>query len=256
MENEKNFKNRSGNRALTGIILVAVGTGLLLRNLDFPIPEWLFTWPMLLIVIGIYSGIKHSFRNNSWIILIGIGGFFLADQFVPGLRLEPLFWPILFIAMGILFILRPAGRWSRHRFDEGFSKSGFSQRGTGPTNVPWEDVTDSGDYFKISSVFSGVKRTILSKDFKGGYISCVFGGAEIDLTQADINGRVIIRLEEVFGGTKLIVPSNWIVQNEIEGVFHGVDDKRKYNTSATVNPEKVLILKGSCVFAGVEIRSY
>ena len=58
-----------------------------------------------------------------------------------------------------------------------------------------------------------------------------------------------------FGGAKIIVPSNWVVQNEIDGVFHGVEDKRNYNSSG-LNSDKVLVLKGSAVFGGVEIRSY
>lgn len=60
----------------------------------------------------------------------------------------------------------------------------------------------------------------------------------------------------VFGGVKLVVPPHWAIQNEVEGVFHGVDDNRRFNPDATVNPGKVLILQGSVVFEGIESRSY
>ena len=118
------------------------------------------------------------------------------------------------------------------------------------------DSADKGDFIKIDSVFSGVNRTILSKNFQGGKIACVFGGAEIDLTQADITGTVTIKMEVVFGGVKLIVPSNWGVQSDIDGAFHNVDDKRKYNSAITADPNKMLILRGSAVFGGVEVKSY
>ena len=101
-----------------------------------------------------------------------------------------------------------------------------------------------------------MQRNVVSKNFQGGKISCVFGGADINLTQADINGKVEIKFEVAFGGTKLIVPPHWTVYNEIEGVFHGVDDKRKFNAATGISPEKILVLKGSVVFGGVEIRSY
>jgi predicted membrane protein len=259
MNNENKVRNRSNNRALAGVILVIVGIGLLLRNLDVPaVPQWLFTWPMIIIIVGIYSGIKHNFRNNSWLFLIGFGTYFLVDANYPSLHLEPLFWPVMIIAMGVLFILRPRGRCRDN--DVAYINQDNTSTDTGSkiesANVPWERVSDTSDFFKISSVFSGVKRTILSKDFKGGSISCVFGGAEIDLTQADINGKVVIRIEQVFGGAKIMVPPTWIVQNEIDGVFHGVEDKRNYNAAATINPDKILILKGTCVFAGIEVRSY
>lgn len=255
-DNTDQFKMRRRNNGyLTGLILVLIGGALLVERMGVPVPEWLFTWPMLLIVIGIYSGIKHNFRNNTWIILLAIGGFFLVNDFMPELRLEPFFWPILIIAVGILFLVRPRNKEWTHYWD---GNRGRYRRFRGSSsNTPWEEpVEDSSDYFNIHSVFSGVKRTVLSKNFKGGSVSCVFAGVEIDLTQADITDKVVIRLEEVFGGTKLIIPADWLVQNEIEGIFHGVDDKRAFRANVAPNANKVLILRGSAVFAGIEIRSY
>src|SRR6187431_1560455 len=100
MENIRNFKDREGSRIVGGLILVAVGAALLLRNMGFIMPRWLFTWPMILILIGIYTGVKHNFRNNSWFILIAVGGFFLISKFIPQLSLEPLFWPLVIIGLG------------------------------------------------------------------------------------------------------------------------------------------------------------
>lgn len=252
MENSNH--NRETGRIIGGLILVGVGGALLLRNLDFPIPHWLFTWPMILILIGVYSGFKHNFQNSSWIILMAIGGFFLFDKYIFDISLEQYFWPLFIMFIGLLFMVRPRRRW-RDRAND-FRNDWKEKWGNDAENSDSQNYfADNGDYFKINSVFSGVKRTILSKNFQGGSMSCVFGGAEIDLTQADINGRVVIRIEAVFGGAKIIVPANWVIQNEIDGVFHGVEDKRNYNAS-TANADKVLVLKGSAVFGGVEIRSY
>jgi len=251
------IKNRDGGRAIAGLLLVGVGAALLLRNMDFPFfPYWIFTWPMILILVGIYSGVKNNFRNNSWIILIGLGIFFLADDIIPGISVRPYFWPIIIISVGVLFILRPrSNRWRDYRRD--YDNQFRSETSYSTSGFTTEKTTEAGDILHISSVFSGVNRTVLSKNFQGGNISCVFGGAEVDFTQADINGRAILRIEQVFGGVKLIVPSHWVVQNELDGVFHGVEDKRGYKSPSTIaNPDKVLILKGSCVFGGVEIKSY
>jgi len=253
MENTNN--NRENGRIIGGLILVGVGGALLLRNLDFPIPHWIFTWPMILILVGVYTGFRHNFQNSSWIILMAIGGFFLIDRILPGMSLEPYFWPLFIIGIGILIILRPK---KKYRFGDAYVKTkDFEMRGSTIHITGEENVSDDADFLRISSVFSGVKRTILSKNFKGGNISCVFGGAEVDFSQADIQGRVVLRLEEVFGGTKLIVPPNWTVVNEVDGVFHGVEDKRKFNGGVqTTDPNKVLVLSGSSVFAGIEIKSY
>ncbi|MBC7886331.1 MAG: cell wall-active antibiotics response protein [Ferruginibacter sp.] len=256
MENTKNYRDRESGRVVGGLILVAVGAALLLRNLDFFMPAWLFTWPMILILVGIYTGFRHSFRNNSWFIMIAVGSFFLVSRFIPSLSLQPLFWPIVIIGLGVAFILRPP------RNNWGNTKTGgdYTKWKTTPAESVQDPVNiaslDSSDYLLVRSVFSGVNRNIVSKNFQGGQITSVFGGAEIDLSQADITGQVIIKLEIAFGGVKLVVPPHWTVQNEIDGIFHGVDDKRNFNPSATIKPDKVLILKGSAVFGGIEIRSY
>ncbi len=257
MDNNFRDKKRQEGRIMAGLILVGVGAALLLRNAGFPLPYWLFSWPVILILVGIYSGFKHNFRNNTWIILMGIGGFFLLDRFIPGIRLAPYFWPVVIIAVGILFILRPHRHgWMSDRDDEK-KNDPDAITGTRETVSGSSYASDSSDRLRLASVFSGVKRNIVSKNFQGGKISCVFGGADIDLTQADIQGSAEIRFEVVFGGVKLIIPPHWVVYNEVDGVFHGVDDKRKYNaTTGAAGTGKVLTLRGSVIFGGIEIKSY
>jgi len=258
MEKNKNFSGRENGRVIGGLILVGIGVVFLLRNMgmDYLFPHWLFSWQMILILVGIYSGFKQNFRNNSWIILIAVGCFFLISDYMPELGLKPLFWPIIIIGVGLMFILKPGkNEWQNLKSDLNIKKlpdlPDISLHQTA-TNIP----PDRSDYLVVRSVFSGVVKNVVSKNFQGGNISCVFGGAEVDCSQAEINGRVTIKLEMVFGGAKIVVPPHWAVQNEIDGFFHGIDDKRRFNPDATINPGKVLILKGSVVFGGLEIRSY
>ncbi len=257
MEEQKKINNKEGGRIIGGLILVTVGIGLLLRNLGYIFPEWLFSWPMILILVGIYSGVKHKFRNGTWAILMGIGGLFLADIISPSLRLQPAFWPIIIIGLGVIFIFSPKGKGNcnkrQYRNRDRWKNSTLPE--TDILTTADDMPKDNSDFLRIDSVFSGVNRRILSKNFKGGKITCVFGGAEVDFMQADINGEAVLKMEMVFGGAKIIVPQNWTVVNEIGGVFHGVDDKRRNNTVPS-DPAKILTLRGSAVFGGVEIRSY
>lgn len=263
MEDKRNLSGREGARVVGGLLLVVAGGALLMRNLGYDLPYWLFTWPMILILIGIYSGFKHRFQNIGWIILIAVGVFFLIDDFIPNLKLQPAFWPLVIMGFGILFMIRPSKKkriWDVKDRDENRGQN-ISASASQHTNFHSADKisqasTDKADFLKIDSVFSGVNRTILSKNFQGGKIACVFGGAEIDLTQADINGAAEIKVDVVFGGIKLIVPGNWGIQSYIDGAFHSVDDKRKYNSVIAVDPTKTLVLKGSAVFGGVEVKSY
>ena len=82
----------------------------------------------------------------------------------------------------------------------------------------------------------------------------MFGGSELDFTNADINGVAVCDFMVAFGWMELIVPSNWDVKTEMTAILGGIEDKRS-NTSNT-DPNKRLILKGTCMFGGVEIKSY
>jgi predicted membrane protein len=111
------------------------------------------------------------------------------------------------------------------------------------------------DFVDSTSIFGGAKKNIISKNFKGGDLVNIFGGTELDLTRADFTGTAVVELTTIFGGTKFIVPSNWSVKSEAVTIFGGMEDKRNSQT-LTDNPEKVLILKGTVIFGGIEIKSF
>ena len=83
------------------------------------------------------------------------------------------------------------------------------------------------DFVDSTSIFGGAKKNIISKHFKGGDLVNIFGGTDLDLTQADFTGTAVIELTTIFGGTKLIVPSNWSIKSEAMIMFGSIEDKRK-----------------------------
>jgi predicted membrane protein len=100
-----------------------------------------------------------------------------------------------------------------------------------------------------------VNKRVLSKKFEGGKLTAAFGGIDLDLTQADFSGTVYLQIDVIFGGTKILVPPHWDVRVEITNIAAGVEDKRMYSQTE-VDPEKVLVLRGTCFFGGLEIRSF
>lgn len=64
---------------------------------------------------------------------------------------------------------------------------------------------------------------------------------------------VTLEITTIFGGTKLIIPSNWEIKSEAVMIFGGIEDKRRMQT-ITGQPEKTLILKGTVLFGGIEIK--
>jgi hypothetical protein len=108
---------------------------------------------------------------------------------------------------------------------------------------------------KSTCIFSGAKKVILSKHFKGGELVNIFGGCEIDLTQADMTSPAVVDVTAIFGGATLVVPSNWAIRSEAVTIFGGIGDKRKIMPS-NESPARTLVIRGTMVFGGMEIKSY
>jgi len=244
---ERHERRKGHGRVFAGLFLLIIGTLWLLKTTEIvAFPSWFFTWPMLIIAAGLFSGIKHKFRTPLWAILLMIGIAGLVGKIYPELGLERYVWPVIIIAIGLMFILRPRRRrWKYRDCAPGFDQDKSSAQ------VP----SDGRDFVEVTAVFGGVKKNILTKNFKGGDIVSFMGGSEIDLTQADFTGRVVIDTTNIFGGTKLIVPPTWDVQSDITAIFGGVDDKRQVS-GVQPDPDKLLVLDGTCMFGGIEIRSF
>jgi predicted membrane protein len=167
-----------------------------------------------------------------------IGSSLLLNDFYPEISIWNYAWPMAIILFGLWMILKP--RREKRNWDN-WDK--------------WNTEPDSSDNrVEANSVFGGTKRKVLSKDFKGGEINTVFGGNDMDLSQADINGSATLDVNVVFGGVKLIVPAHWQIKSEVDCVFGTVEDKRRDTNVAAEN--KTLVLKGGVVFGSIEIKSY
>lgn len=260
---EMKKKNQNPNSHLwLGTILIVVGIAAFAKAALFDLPYWLFTWPMILILIGLFSGIKHNFRNNAWWILLLIGGYFLADEAFPGLVAKQYFWPVAIIIFGIMMIVKPRKRcddWSN--WNKGQPKNstasttGTQSTGEAGSAQPFQDTeTATEDYLDIAAVFGGIKKSVYSKNFKGGKVTCVFGGGEINLLQADFTGTSVLDMTAVFGGCTLIIPSNWQLKINSTPFFGGIDDKRQQPN--VISYDKTLVITGGVVFGGIEIKSY
>lgn len=254
-----NFRssNKKSGKALVGLFLLGLGFILLLRTLDlYFIPSWIVSWPVFLILIGVFIGSRQGYNRPSAFVPIIIGVIFLSNRILPDMDLNRFFWPFLIIGFGAWMIF---GRKKSTKTDSTIWEKRVDPDALGGTPA---DGDDSGlgsklfteDKFESVSIFGGVKKNIVSKNFQGGEIVNFFGGAEINLMQADIKGTVRLEVVQVFGGTKIIVPANWTVHSEMVAIFGGIEDKRPPQLNAV--PDKVLVIEGTSIFGGIDIRSF
>ena len=254
MENRR-LKKENG-RVWTGIILLGIGAVLLLSRMGFPFPKWLFEWPVILILVGLFVGVRNRFHNPAWIVLVLIGSFFLIDNIEPDFRLSRFTWPIIIIALGIGFLIRPRhSRYPEPLYPMQGEPVSDQKSYTVPEIRLGQENKTQDEYLDAVAIFGATRKIIVSKTFKGGDLVSLFGGHEVDLRQADIQGKVVLDVTQIFGGTKLLLPSSWNVKSEMVALMGGIEDKRQM-ASVTIDPEKVLILKGTSIFGGIDIRNY
>lgn len=223
-----------------GLVLVLVGTVLLLDHMGLLEAQqlWKF-WPMLLIVGGIVNFLQGGRR--AWgAVLLTLGVLFQLDTLgVAHFRWADL-WPLALIFAGIFII------WGTLEARRALEQTGNAGGGD-PRSTLNENV-----------LFGGIERRVNSKQFRGGQLHSVFGGIEVDLRDAELEGEeAVLVANAIFGGIEIRVPETWYVASHGQGIFGGFTDTTKYRgVEDSTNPRrKTLVVKGSAVFGGVEIRN-
>lgn len=217
------------NNRLVGVGFIVLGVLFLLplvSSFEFSFGDW---WPLFLILVGLGSLSKGNRKGG--LIVIAIGVVFLLNSLDILNVSFWLFWPFALIAIGVAIL-----------FDRSRSRAAVEA-----SNAP-----PAGDDLAVSAVFSGSEQRIDSQRFNGGNVSVTFGGAEIDLRGAAIDGdAATINVNAVFGGVKLQVPPDWAVHVRADSTFGGVEKKRP----DPAEPKATLTVTGSCLFGGIEITS-
>ncbi len=238
-------KRNSAGPIVFGLIFIVLGIGLLLdtaRVIDLDVWGILHTWwPSIL---AIWALARVATRNGSFLgntilfavgVLLQLSSLDIIDGFWSA------FWPIVFILSG-LSLLRGTMRRARSS-----SASPTNERGEG---LPYEN-----DYLESSALMGGSSTRVISKQFKGGSISSIMGGLEIDLRSAEIDGNLaVLEATCVMGGIEIRVPPHWNVTVKGTPILGGIDDEtRKYRDENVIGP--TLIIDATVVLGGIEIKS-
>src|SRR5690554_140842 len=110
-----NRKKRSNNNKFFGLLIVLFGILLLvdrlLPALDFL--DWVFSLPMILIVLGLIMRARSGHNHTASWILIAIGIIFLFADLVHW-DIGRLIWPMIIIGVGLYIV---AGKRKRRQLD-------------------------------------------------------------------------------------------------------------------------------------------
>lgn len=221
-------------QTIFGAIILILGILLLLSTTGISDTSQLLKYtPSLFISLGLYALWRSKFSSLSGPIILTVIFTTLQLLILDLISWDTIanWWPLLIIFMGFGILTDRRSRSSISRNDSG--------------NI---------DLFAI---FSGLNRASNSKNFRGGDITAIFGGVDLDLRDSNIeNPPAKINIVSIFGGIDIKVPEKWQIEMEVMPIMGGTEDERpRSSVRRESNAEKPdLVATGFVAFGGFSIK--
>lgn len=230
---ERDDKLHLTPRLVIGFLIITAGVIFTLDNLGIVdagrFSDW---WPLALIAIGAGQlvqarGTPRVISGTIWLVA---GGWLLLDN-LDIIRVSFWdFWPLILVAVGVYIV------W----------------QATVGRGAPRADVA-SQSTLRSLAIMGGVHRTVAAQDFRGGELTAIMGGCEIDLRNASIaGGEAVIDVFAFWGGIELKVPETWTVVGQVFPLMGGFQDLTRPPKG---DSNQRLIIKGLVVMGGVEVKN-
>jgi predicted membrane protein len=234
--NSANGRSANSN-AIVGVILIAFGALLLLKNYGvFSVRDVFSFWPILPVIWGCQA-IARGRSTFSYLVggmAVTLGSMKLLDNLGIIDISSKIYAPLVLISIGTAFLI-------------------YNLRGEPVDKKDGSVVTSSTIHPMI--VFGGAVQRVDSQEFEGGEVLCVFGGVDLDMRKAKMKSEVaIIEVNAIFGGCHLKVPETWSVEIRGTGAFGGYEDKTIAPRPGE-GPQQKLIVSGNAVFGGIGIEN-
>lgn len=250
MERRRNRWNNPSKHLFSGFVFLAIGLVFLLGNMGLVDVNaiWRF-WPVILIALGVMK-LAESYddiRGGSGVFWIVVGTLFLAGNFnVLRIALHDT-WPVILIGVGCLMLWRSV---VTKRERETLEDEPHDQSEARAEN---DAATSSNSVLSATAILGGAARRNNSQDFRGGDVTAIMGGCEIDLRTANITPRhePVLEVFAMWGGIVIKVPPDWTVIGRVDPILGGFDDK----TTPPKDDTKRFVVRGTVVMGGIEVKN-
>lgn len=221
-------------KLVLGVAIIVAGLVLTLDNLGLiEAHTVLKLWPLVLVAMGI-AKLRQEGNDSGmggWFLILG-GCFLLLFTFARGHVADAL-GPMLVVGLGILIVIKALKQ----------------NRGVPP------ELARSEDFLQGTAIFGAFKRRMMTQAFKGGELTAIFGGFEVDLRQAVLEGgQARIDVFVLFGGGEIRVPDGWEVSNRATAMFGALNDSTHHGP-ATQEYRPRLVVTGLILFGGTEVKA-
>lgn len=224
-------------RTLVGAAIVIFGVILLLHNLNIiQFHYWRELWCGAGAIGLCVAGLILLFDKISVIwgsVMIALG---VALAFRVFGAMEVQLWSVVIPAVIIGIGLQVTFRLS----------SGSGSRGVAKQRSKRHQSSD----FLQADAFLSSSQLVETGTCKGGHLSAIFGGVDIDLRKADIASGSVLDVFTLCGGVTVILPDNVRIENRSMCILGGVDNK----TNPDSHAKKVVYIDGTVILGGIEVR--
>jgi predicted membrane protein len=229
---EKTHRQGISGQLVVGLGILAVGIIFLLQTLGIADFDGLMVWiPSLFVLLGIWILISSRFANWSGALLLIIFGGVAQLAALDIISWSDIwkFWPLALVVIGLSIVL---------------------DRARGRDGAP----TDASNSVKQFAMFSATSTRNTAQEFSGGEITALFGGVELDITEAQVANRpAVLHVFAMFGGAEITVSPDMLVSAHVTPIFGGFEDKRRQR-KALPGESAELIVKGTALFGAIEIN--
>lgn len=238
-DKKKHRSRRSFSGVLLGLTVICMGVLWLLSKLGIVVIASLWHyWPAVIILVGLGNLIQRGagVSHRVFAVLIIGAGAALQLHTLGWIHLQwDYIWPAAIIIVGVwiaftsIFIGRHQRPWKKKGLPE----------------IPQDFV-----------LFGGREARVTTEGWEGGEATAIFGGYNIDLRRAEMQGNeVMFEARAIFGGVEIKVPDHWIVELKGAPIMGAFEDKtRPPRPEPGVEPKR-LIVTGVAIFGGVEVKN-
>lgn len=217
---------------LWGILLIVIGliiglNSLGMVNINLFFDGW---WTLFIIIPSLIDIAKEPTKTENYIWLaVGVVLLLCAQGILSFEIVGKLLFPVILVGIGLSILLK--------------DKIGAKVK----EKIKILNQDGLEEYY---ATFSGQEINPKGEEFKGASLNAIFGGIDLNLTEAQIQKDTLINVTAVFGGVDIIVPSNINVKVQSTSIFGGIDNKvKKYNENLPT-----IYVKAFCLFGGADIK--
>lgn len=223
------------SQIILGVFVIGLGVLFLLDNLNlFDFRRIVSFWPAVFILFGVVKLLDTKSPNGVMLgsALIGVGVLLTLN------RLDVIdfdwrnIWPLAIIFLGGSVIFK-------------------AMRGRKDIEAAMKVDEGADSVVDVTAILGGFDRRITTPHFRGGEVTAVMGGCQLDLRGSSIEGEAVVNVFVAMGGVTLKVPPDWTVILHGTPIMGGFDEK----TIAAPHNNKRLIIKGYAIMGGVEVRN-